>query len=100
MQKDKVVNLKKLWLIVGITGMAILGLFACSNTVKASTEENNLMLISALDWNGDYDGIYDYVDPDTGVHYLVLSKKRGNGGIGGITPRLNSDLSVMVEPHN
>ena len=41
--------------------------------------------------------IYDWVDPDTGVHYLVLRDNSYHSGRGGITPRLNSDGTVMVE---
>jgi lipoprotein len=43
------------------------------------------------------DGIYEFVDPDTGVHYLVYCHGLGNSGMGGITPRLNADGSVMVD---
>lgn len=41
--------------------------------------------------------IYDYVDPDTGVHYLVFRDSNYQSGRGGITPRLNSDGTLMVE---
>lgn len=33
--------------------------------------------------------IFEYVDPETGVHYLLLVRKDGYGGMGGITPRLD-----------
>ena len=39
------------------------------------------------------DNVYDYVDPDTGVHYLVYCGYRK----GGIAVRLNPDGSIMVE---
>ena len=35
--------------------------------------------------------ICEFVDPDTGVHYLYHSSEKG-----GITPRLNKDGSVMT----
>ena len=41
--------------------------------------------------------IYDYVDPDTGVHYLVFRDTSYQSGRGGITPRLNSDGTLMVD---
>ena len=41
--------------------------------------------------------IYDYTDPETGVHYLIYSEDQYNAGMGGITPRLNPDGSTMVE---
>ena len=40
--------------------------------------------------------IYEFIDPDTGVHYWIYSHKSNNGGMGGMTPRLNSDGTVMV----
>ena len=45
------------------------------------------------------DDIYEFVDPDTGVHYWIYSHyshKTGYGGMGGMTPRLNSDGTVMI----
>lgn len=41
--------------------------------------------------------VYDYTDPETGVHYLIYSEDQYNAGMGGITPRLNPDGSTMVE---
>ena len=43
------------------------------------------------------DDIYEFIDTDTGVHYWVYSHKAGYGGMGGITPRLNSDGTIMVD---
>lgn len=42
------------------------------------------------------DDIYEFIDPDTGVHYWIYSHKVPYGGMGGMTPRLNSDGTVMV----
>lgn len=42
---------------------------------------------------GYEDNVYDYVDLDTGVHYLIFYGYRR----GGITPRLNPDGSIMIE---
>ncbi len=43
--------------------------------------------------------IYEFIDNETGVHYLIYSHKYDGyaAGMGGITPRLNSDGSVMTE---
>lgn len=41
--------------------------------------------------------VYDYTDPETGVHYLIYSEDQCNAGMGGITPRLHPDGSIMVE---
>lgn len=49
--------------------------------------------MTSLSAFGYEDNIYDYVDPDTGVHYLVYCGYRK----GGITPRLNPDGSIMVD---
>ena len=43
------------------------------------------------------EGIYEFVDTDTGVHYLIYCYRYGYSGMGGITPRLNADGSVMVD---
>lgn len=51
--------------------------------------------------------IRDFVDPETGVHYLIYEAEiyGSSGGklytksaMGGITPRLNTDGSIMVDP--
>lgn len=42
------------------------------------------------------DDIYEFVDPDTKVHYWIYSHSSGYSGMGGITPRLNSDGTVMI----
>lgn len=43
------------------------------------------------------DDIYEFIDPDTGVHYLVYSRSAPSKGMGGITPRLNANGSIMVD---
>ena len=42
----------------------------------------------------------EFVDPDTGVHYLMYSDYNYLYKVGssGITPRLNSDGTIMVTP--
>ena len=62
-----------------------------SSTSKKESEKSNTL--SQLD-NCD---IYEYVDPETGVHYLIYSNHVGRGGAGGMTPRLNADGSIMVD---
>lgn len=41
--------------------------------------------------------MFEYVDPETGVHYLLLVRKDGYGGMGGITPRLDKSGQVMID---
>ena len=43
------------------------------------------------------DYIYDYVDPETRVHYLVIRDTYYNSGRGDITVRYNSDGTIMVD---
>lgn len=38
--------------------------------------------------------VEDFVDPKTGVHYLLFERRYR----GGITPRLNADGTIMVTP--
>ena len=40
--------------------------------------------------------VYEWIDKDTGVHYLIYSETSGYAGHGGMTPRLNADGSIMV----
>ena len=42
--------------------------------------------------------MYEFVDPQTGVHYWVYSHGDAYQGMGGITPRLNADGTIMVTP--
>lgn len=42
------------------------------------------------------DDIYEFIDPDTGVHYWIYSHSGGYSGMGGMTPRLNSDGTIMT----
>lgn len=41
--------------------------------------------------SGNY--VYEWIDKDTGVHYLIYRETSGSGGM---TPRLNADGSIMV----
>ena len=41
--------------------------------------------------------VYDYVDPETHVHYLIIRDTYYNSGRGGITVRYNSDGTIMVD---
>lgn len=54
-----------------------------SNKASLKTEDNST--------------IYIWTDEETGVQYIVFSDKKGYGGMGGITPRLNSDGTLYIE---
>lgn len=47
----------------------------------------------------DNGNVFEWVDTYTGVHYLIYSLQRGEAGMGGITPRLNADQSVMTDDY-
>lgn len=78
---------KKICFILLCIFMCI-GLVGCTTGTTTSNEGSTPKI-----YNSD---IYEFVDPDTGVHYWVYSHPSGYSGMGGITPRLNSDGSVMV----
>ena len=64
----------------------------CTALVGCSVSETNNASITEI--NGS--DIREFVDQDTGVHYLIYSCKLSNAGMGGITPRLNPDGTVMT----
>lgn len=81
---------KKILATLLVFGLAATTLIGCSNpTGVETTKDNNIEKI----YNSD---IYEFIDPDTGVHYWIYSHKAGYGGMGGMTPRLNPDGTVMI----
>ena len=80
---------KKLMIFLTATILTF-SLVGCS--VPKTTESSESNSISKV--NGSY--VYEFIDSDTGVHYLIYSNKLANAGMGGITPRLNSDGTVMT----
>ena len=82
--------MKKKLMIFLTTTILMFSLVGCG---VAGTETSNRGTISKI-YNSD---IYEFVDPDTGIHYLIYSHKAGSGGMGGMTPRLKSDGSVMCD---
>lgn len=54
-----------------------------------TSNEGNTSKINNVD-------IYEFIDPNTGVHYWIYSHSEGYCGMGGITPRLNANGSIMV----
>lgn len=81
---------KKLFTISLLIGLTTLSILGCSNTVNAEQDQIGINKL----YNND---IYEFIDPDTGVHYLVYSRSAPSKGMGGITPRLNADGSIMVD---
>ena len=102
--------MKKTFLAALLCSIACCALIACgssyadaaANTSYAATEQTDpfqeLTCVSNFS-NGvtEKKVVYDYTDPETGVHYLIYSEHQYRSGMGGITPRLNPDGSIMVD---
>lgn len=76
-------------LTAGLLAGLILALSGCNTDSHESTDNKELAVMR-------YGDVYDFVNPDTGVHYLIYDRTTGYAGKGGITPRLNADGSIMV----
>lgn len=97
---------KKMFFTALLCGIASCALTACGSpyvrTVDAGstvvgTENPFRELTRVIDSSITKKVVYDYTDPETGVHYLIYSEDQYKAGMGGITPRLNPDGSIMVE---
>lgn len=73
--------------------MASMVVFSMAGCKPTGTETSASGTTSKI-YNSD---IYEFVDPDTGVHYWIYSHTDGYRGMGGMTPRLNADGSVMTD---
>lgn len=82
--------MKKKFLTLLICICMCFGLLGCS--VPHGTQTSNEGNTSKI----NNDDIYEFIDPDTGVHYWIYSHSGGYCGMGGITPRLNSDGTIMT----
>ena len=83
---------KLLCVLVSVLAVATLCLSGCtSGSCTSKTDDSCVKQLSEL---ASCEYIYDYTDPDTGIHYLIYF---GSNGRAGITPRLNRDMSVMVD---
>lgn len=76
-------------LTVGLFMIIMLMISACGTETHETINGKELTSMR-------YGDVYDFVDPDTGVHYLIYDRTTGYAGKGGITPRLNADGSIMV----
>lgn len=89
----------KIRIIIGLLIATIGTQFGCtlkSDVAQTSEKESDVAQTSVKEM--DNDDIYEFIDPDTGVHYLVYNHYvGGDAGMGGITPRLNSDGTIMVD---
>jgi len=83
--------MKKKFMTLATVLILTCSLVGCSS--PKGTETSNSGTTSKI-YNRD---VYEFVDPDTGVHYWIYSHAESYKGMGGITPRLNSDGSVMCD---
>lgn len=97
---------KKMFFTALLCGTAFCALTACDFSYAGTADTGSTVvghenpfreLTRVLNSNVTKKVVYDYTDPETGVHYLIYSEDQYNAGMGGITPRLNPDGSIMVE---
>lgn len=74
----------------------LLGICLCTTLVGCSVPTGTKTANDGTTSKIYNDDVYEFIDPDTGVHYWVYSHTARYGGMGGMTPRLNSDGTVMV----
>lgn len=84
--------MKKAFLVIACALLAGL-LTCCAPNLEASGKTSNET--QAIRQIGR-DHIKIWVDPETGVQYIVYKETVYKGGVGGITPRLNVDGSLYV----
>lgn len=108
-------NLKSVLLCILTVAAISFSLVACSasenptNSAPTGFESENASVVVAegipaemtepqrvLQENVSDTHISVWTDQETGVQYIIYSRKRGEAGIGGITPRLNADGSLYV----
>lgn len=87
MRKD----MKKKFMVLALAVTLMCSLVGCG--MSGGTQTSNSGTTSKI-YNRD---VYEFVDPDTGVHYWIYSHAESYKGMGGMTPRLNSDGSVMCD---
>jgi len=96
---------KKMFFTALLCGTAFCALTACNFSYAGTADtgstvvgrENPFRELTCVQNGITKKIVYDYTDPETGVHYLIYSEDQYNAGMGGITPRLNPDGSTMVE---
>lgn len=76
--------------ILAIT-LATMLMTGCSITISDSDDKNDSITKT------DNIHIEFWTDEETGVQYVIYDRVGGYAGMGGITPRLNSDGSVYIE---
>lgn len=92
----KIMKKKVIVSFIGLIGLVTIA-FGCGASNAKAKGENTVQNITEADcWGLRNWNAYEYVDPDTGVHYIALYSEN-NGDVTSLTPRLNSDGTVMVD---
>mgnify|MGYP005769099755 CR=1 FL=1 len=89
---------KMLISIIAVVTVLFTGCTNVSDIIDDTAVEINENPIEHSIFTRDYGNVYIYTDPETGVEYLIFSKSAGYAGMGGITPRLNEDGSLYINP--
>lgn len=99
--------MKKMFLATLLCSIAFCALTACdssymdasANTDQTAADNPDSFRELTCIPNGGMEKkvVYDYTDPETGVHYLIFSEHQYGSGMGGMTPRLNPDGSTMID---
>lgn len=79
-------------LLIGLATMVAFTMLVGCKETSAKTEKLHYRKIK-MDFTGP---TFIYIDPETGVQYIVFDEWRGDGGIG-ITVRLDADGKPMVD---
>lgn len=74
------IKISKFLFVIVIAIIIIASCTGCATSKVRETSESSM--------------VTDFVDPQTGVHYLLFERVNR----GGITPRLNADGTIMVTP--
>lgn len=87
-------NKIKIGFIILFIFVSILLLGCGSDVGKVNEPDNEFKVVSEVKFK---EGImYEIIDSETGVHYLIYVRFKHSVG-GSITPRLNSDGTVMCD---
>lgn len=84
--------------IVAIVLTCVLALCCLCACVSVTTQRSYASSEQKL-WTIDYHHVSTFIDPDTGVNYLIYAYPGGSSNnAGGMTVRYNADGTIMVTP--
>lgn len=77
-------------------GICTSGSIATPNTDPVQPSTTDIPTLIEGRSYADPNGIFVYIDPQTGVNYLIYSVQTATGGLGGICPRYNADGTLYI----